>query len=1345
MTTHNTQACFRHLCRGPVPLFLLAPILFTVRAADHAPGNGLVRAATPLQSSPIDSCIVEQGLAQAPLSDPLERIPNNSLEKSASRWRRISGFIRDPRGTAEAGIVISANKGGDTTVSDRDGRYQIRVPADWSGVVTPQHKEYTFDPPKRAFSLVKSDLADVDFTARHDPVTISGRVTAGAGKGLAETLISAEGNGPYASDRAACVTNEDGGYTLHVPYHWSGTIRPAKAQYSFIPDQRTYTNAISNHAEQHYTAEVSGSLPVADSMSVATDEDKPVSITLSGHDPDQQSLTFRILQSPLHGSLDTPRLQAGLPVAKASVVYAPTIDYNGEDTFTYVVDDGSQTSEPAVVTLSIKPVPDPPRAHASTITSTPSRPIVITLSGNDPDGDALTYTIVAQPEHGILTGTPPNLIYTSKGGYDADVSTDTTIYVDGQITRSSCQNYDPETRACRGGAAQAYRSLAAAADVAVAGQTVVIREGTYKEQLAPRNSGAPGRVITFRGRQGHDRFSFKVNDGHFDSEPAMVSIELAENVLITGPELDPAVHLSNKSYIVLDGLQVENVDRWLHAVQAHHNTIHHCRFNRAINRAGSSKTGLFFQDATFNKILGNTLTDTTSDNLALVHSDRNLVEGNTITKAAHTLWAIKCGNFNVIRNNYFHNERQKIGEIYDCHDVGFNHEYYIYDATKFNLIEGNVFAYTPSSGNHSPYAGIQYAGQNGILRRNRFYDTVGPGLDLTLYPHEATFNTDNRIFHNVFYSTSFAGLSLTAGDKYPFAGQVVVNNIFLRSVFVANDKRWKRYTEELDGKPVQIMTAGLAGFLVTHNCLFYQQPEERYLIVHGNRGQSKNSKPFPLSEWQRRYPNLFRDNLEIDPEFKDETNKDFHLKDGSPMIDAGAFLTRTVGDGQGARLPVEDVGYFYDGFGIPGETGDLIRLEGDDRVARIVGIDYTDHALWLDQELSWNAGQGVTLNHAGRAPDIGAFEYLPDGHWPPIATFTIRPGSENPLEIELDAEASYDPGGATLAYDWDFGNGEQASGDKSRITYAYALPGTYTICLTVAGKNAPERKMKASRSFRVGRAELFVEPDQLDLGPSLTEGLLAIRNQGEGTLAYHLTGSAPWLTMSQTSGALTDSVSIRIQVNRDGLKPGDYRDKLMIDGGSAGRKEVPIGMEVPAVRQEALIRPGDEWRYFKGVQEPPKDWAQPDFDDTEWLKGSTGIGYSNDMPYATKLNDMPGNYVSFYTRCFFRIEDPSLYPSLTLGMVYDDGFVAYLNGVEIVRSPGMGSPAVPLNHKTTTAKEHDEEAPETLFMIPVKSGLLKQGTNVLAIQVHNSYIASGDCGMVPRLLAGRIIKDRTSP
>lgn len=522
------------------------------------------------------------------------------------------------------------------------------------------------------------------------------------------------------------------------------------------------------------------------------------------------------------------------------------------------------------------------------------------------------------------------------------------IYVDSWIGLPTCSDYDTGSRSCGSGSLTAYKTLTGAAAIAGAGDTVLLRQGTYNEPLVPQNSGMPGAYITFQ---------------NYGSETAVIS----------GASLSPAINISGRQYVWIEGLEVTDVRRWMYALDAHYNVIQNNTFRRALDSGHSQKTGLFFQEATYNKILNNIIEDSSEDNLYLVKSDRNLIEGNTISKAFHTLWAIKCGNFNVLRNNTFHNEDQKIGEIYDCHDVGFDRQFYIYNATKHNLVEMNDFAYVPSSGNHSPYSGIQFAGQKCLIRQNRFFDTVGPGLSMTLYPEEARFNTGNRIVHNVFYNTDFAGVAVSGNQDYSFADNIFKNNIFLKSVFVANDTRWSWYTDELEGRAVQFMIGRLDGFEFDTNTLYNAQAGEAYLITYGSRFSSSNPSQHTVGWWNASHPDLFKDNLEADPLFVNEAGRDFHLSPNSPMIDAGAFLTYIAGSGSGNVLPVLDAGYFYDGYNIPGEIGDEIQLEGGE-TAVVTHINYTNNTLTLDRPLTWTDGQGVALLYNGNRPEIGAFE-----------------------------------------------------------------------------------------------------------------------------------------------------------------------------------------------------------------------------------------------------------------------------------------------------------------------------------------------------------------------------------
>ncbi|MGE3165562.1 MAG: DUF1800 family protein [Planctomycetota bacterium] len=173
----------------------------------------------------------------------------------------------------------------------------------------------------------------------------------------------------------------------------------------------------------------------------------------------------------------------------------------------------------------------------------------------------------------------------------------------------------------------------------------------------------------------------------------------------------------------------------------------------------------------------------------------------------------------------------------------------------------------------------------------------------------------------------------------------------------------------------------------------------------------------------------------------------------------------------------------------------------------------------------------------------------------------------------------------------------------------------------------------------------------------------------------------------------------------------------------------------------AHIEIGDTWKYFKGTTEPSPgvggaptlDWTLPGFDTTTWLNGPTGIGFG-DGDDATEILDMQGNYASLYMRYDFTIPDLNAIENLLFEMAYDDGFVAYLNGVEIARSDSMKN-AGPIPPSTTTTSEAHEATLDT-FVAPLNAYrfLLTPGTNVLAIQVHNRTLTSNDLSALPRLI-----------
>jgi hypothetical protein len=115
--------------------------------------------------------------------------------------------------------------------------------------------------------------------------------------------------------------------------------------------------------------------------------------------------------------------------------------------------------------------------------------------------------------------------------------------------------------------------------------------------------------------------------------------------------------------------------------------------------------------------------------------------------------------------------------------------------------------------------------------------------------------------------------------------------------------------------------------------------------------------------------------VEKDPGFVDAESGDLKLNANSKQIDRGDFITQTRSSGSGTVLPVKDASWFFDGFSIPGEQGDRIRIEDQTDTATIVSIDMDNNTLTLSNSLKWGRHDGVHLNYSGKAPDIGAFEF----------------------------------------------------------------------------------------------------------------------------------------------------------------------------------------------------------------------------------------------------------------------------------------------------------------------------------------------------------------------------------
>lgn len=199
-------------------------------------------------------------------------------------------------------------------------------------------------------------------------------------------------------------------------------------------------------------------------------------------------------------------------------------------------------------------------------------------------------------------------------------------------------------------------------------------------------------------------------------------------------------------------------------------------------------------------------------------------------------------------------------------------------------------------------------------------------------------------------------------------------------------------------------------------------------------------------------------------------------------------------------------------------------------------------------------------------------------------------------------------------------------------------------------------------------------------------------------------------------------------------EPGNYNNEYSVQAIPIGNASCDPVVDSTKPQDMAVIGIGDDWRFFRGrvaPSDPATAWRTPEFDESAWEIGPTGIGFG-DSDDATELTDMEGSYVSVFLRKTFTMPDLELVTNVVLSMDYDDGYIAYLDGTEIARSSTMGTVGREFGH-AAVALGYREAGTESVTEISDLLSSLATGSHVLAIQVHNRSIDSSDLSALPEL------------
>jgi hypothetical protein len=221
---------------------------------------------------------------------------------------------------------------------------------------------------------------------------------------------------------------------------------------------------------------------------------------------------------------------------------------------------------------------------------------------------------------------------------------------------------------------------------------------------------------------------------------------------------------------------------------------------------------------------------------------------------------------------------------------------------------------------------------------------------------------------------------------------------------------------------------------------------------------------------------------------------------------------------------------------------------------------------------------------------------------------------------------------------------------------------------------------------------------------------------------------------------LNSFVQLDLQVQQPGYGEVQLGEKTTVSSAFSGQYYLNMPVTLKAVAHDGytfsawqesasssstLLSRGSLWKYFDGSAVPGAAWYAANFDDSGWKSGHAQLGYG-DNDETTTIGygpDSNNKYITSYYRTTFSVNNPATVKGLVFKLVRDDGAVVYLNGIELFRT-NMPGGTVAFDTPASTAVGGTDES--TFFEFPQTSDALKSGTNVVAVEIHQSDGGSSD-------------------
>jgi hypothetical protein len=172
--------------------------------------------------------------------------------------------------------------------------------------------------------------------------------------------------------------------------------------------------------------------------------------------------------------------------------------------------------------------------------------------------------------------------------------------------------------------------------------------------------------------------------------------------------------------------------------------------------------------------------------------------------------------------------------------------------------------------------------------------------------------------------------------------------------------------------------------------------------------------------------------------------------------------------------------------------------------------------------------------------------------------------------------------------------------------------------------------------------------------------------------------------------------------------------------------------------RHVIIPRGSVWKYLDNGSDQGSTWRETGFNDSGWQSGPAELGYgdgdeSTTVSYGSNSNN---KYITTYFRHSFSITEEDLSEfGFMINILRDDGAVVYVNGQEVIRT---NMPGGSINYQTTAVSSISGSAESQFTSYDIDKDLFVAGTNVIAVEIHQSSSNSSDIGFDLELVSRSI-------